>query len=63
MNLEEKINLAHLQKSSNEKYITNIENDLSKSKETIFKLQNEIKKIEIKFDEEVFSKQWSKDNF
>ena len=63
LNLEEVISKMRFKASSDEQYIYEVENQLSRAKEEIMKLDNKCKKMEIKHDEEVFHRQWSKDNF
>jgi uncharacterized coiled-coil protein SlyX len=63
LELEERINKLLFKASSDEKYLSEMEDEVSKGKEVILKLENQVKRLEIKYDEEVFNKQWSKDNF
>lgn len=36
---------------------------MRKAKERVMRLETDLKKTQIKYDEEVFNKQWSKNNF
>lgn len=48
---------------SDQNYMSEMEVELTKAREAALKLENKLKKLEIKYDEEVFSKKWDKDNF
>lgn len=43
---------------SDERYLQEMEREMGKGRESIMKLENMLKKIEIKYDEEIFNKQW-----
>lgn len=63
LSLEENINKLMAKSKSDEAYLQEMEAELTKARETILKLENKLKKLQIKYDEEVFSKKWDKDNF
>lgn len=63
MNYQEEINRLRLKGEKEDRYMGEMEMELSKSKEVILRLENTLKKMEIKFDEEMFDKKWSKNNF
>lgn len=61
--LEEKIKMMEAKDKSEVGYVQDMEIQVSKLREKCIKLENELKKAEIKYDEELYNKKWMNGNF
>ena len=62
LELEEKIRKAEANQRGDHSYIQDMEIQLHKAKQDNIILQTECKKLEIKYDEELYNKKWNNAN-